>query len=60
MKLLNYFHSAYEELHHVVWPTQNQMIRLTIITVVFVLISALVIGVFDYGFKYAYTFLLNL
>lgn len=37
------------ELHQVRWPTQRQAIRLTIITVVFIIVTSLFFGVIDAG-----------
>lgn len=57
--LVNYFRESFEELGKVTWPTKNQAVRLTGIVLVFCLVAAIVIGVFDYGFNELYTYLLS-
>ena len=47
--VMDYISGSLEELNHVVWPTQQQAVRLTLITVVFIVISALFFGVVDGG-----------
>ncbi|MBI5414776.1 preprotein translocase subunit SecE [Candidatus Peregrinibacteria bacterium] len=44
---LDYFKGAVHELKNVTWPTQKQAIRLSIITIVFVLSGAVVFGFLD-------------
>jgi preprotein translocase subunit SecE len=59
-KLFSYFKQSAYELKLVTWPTQERLLQLTVITVIFVLISALFLGLMDYGFSTAYTWLLSL
>jgi len=42
-----YFRGAIHELRNVTWPTQKQAIRLSVITIGFVLVGALFFGLFD-------------
>ena len=44
-----YFRGALEELHHVRWPTRHQAVRLSIITILFTMASAIVYGVVDFA-----------
>jgi len=59
-KFFNYLKDSTHELALVTWPTQEQLLRLTVITVVFVLAAAGFLGVVDFGFSRAYTWLLSL
>ena len=43
-----YFRGALEELHQVRWPTRNQAVRLSIITLLFTLATAAVYGIVDF------------
>ncbi len=45
--IINYFQGSVEELRQVTWPTQQQAIRLTGITIVFIIVSASFFGVVD-------------
>ncbi|MBT4917785.1 preprotein translocase subunit SecE [Candidatus Peregrinibacteria bacterium] len=55
-----YVRSSLEELSKVTWPTKNQAVRLTIIVLVFVLITAFFMGAVDYGFNELYQYVLKL
>lgn len=57
--ITNYVRGSFTELTKVVWPTKSQAVKLTIIVMVFCLISALFLGALDYGFNELYTFILN-
>lgn len=45
--ILNYIRGSVEELHQVRWPTRQQAVRLTIIVLIFILISSVIVGVVD-------------
>ncbi|MBT3835314.1 preprotein translocase subunit SecE [Candidatus Peribacteria bacterium] len=45
---MNYFRGAVSELHHVRWPTRKQAVRLSIITIIFTLCTAMAYGVVDF------------
>ncbi len=45
--ILTYLRESVEELRKVRWPTRNQAVRLSVITVVFVTISSLFFGLLD-------------
>ena len=45
---IKYFRESLEELRKVTWPTKNRAIRLTILTLIFMLASAALIGFFDF------------
>lgn len=46
----SYFRSSIEELKLVRWPTRQQAIRLTIITIVFIAATSAFFGLVDAGF----------
>jgi preprotein translocase subunit SecE len=52
-KLSEYLKETKGELKHVSWPTKNQAILFTVIVVVFSLVTAIFLGVFDYVFTLA-------
>ena len=58
--LLRYFRDSTNELNLVTWPKQEQLLRLTTITVVFVLISAMILGIVDFSLAKAYQWVLSL
>ena len=45
--LTSYVRHSLEELRQVRWPTRQQAIRLTVITVVFIIVSAAFFGLID-------------
>lgn len=57
---MNYFKDSFEELKKVTWPSKSQTVKLSIITLIFTVISTLVITGFDFGFNKAYKGLLSL
>ena len=46
--ITRYINEALEELRHVRWPTRQQAIKLSLITIVFTAACALVFGVLDF------------
>lgn len=58
--VINYVKQSFQELSKVTWPTKNQAVKLTIIVLVFVLISAVVLAAIDYGFSQFFSYLLKL
>lgn len=44
---MNYFRHSLEELRQVRWPTRQQAIRLTVITIGFIAVSAAFLGLVD-------------
>ncbi len=54
-----YINEALEELRHVRWPTRQQAIRLSIITIAFTLASSAIFGLIDYGLQGAVKIVLN-
>ncbi len=50
-----YINESIEEFNHVTWPTKKQTIRLTIMVVSFVAVSAALIGLIDFIFKFLVT-----
>jgi preprotein translocase SecE subunit len=59
-KISVYIHEAVEELHHVRWPTRHQAIRLSIIVLGFVLVTAVLFGAVDFLLAELVKFLLSL
>ena len=59
-KLLIYFRDSVEELSHVTWPKQEQLLRLTTITVIFVIIAAIILAILDFSFTSSYQWFLSL
>lgn len=45
--IVQYFQGSVEELRHVTWPTQQQALRLTGITVAFIIVTAAFFGLVD-------------
>lgn len=56
----NYIRGSFEELTKVTWPTKNQAVKLTIIVLIFCLITAGLLGVLDFLFNEAYAYLLKI
>ncbi len=44
---VEYIQGSLEELRHVKWPTQQQALKLTGITIVFIVVSASFFGIVD-------------
>jgi len=59
-QLYNYFVDSTNELKLVTWPKQEETVRFTIITVIFVLVSALLLGALDFAFSFSYSWFLTL
>lgn len=57
--LSNYIRASFEELTKVTWPTKSQAVRLTLIVLAFCAITAVLLGVIDYGFNFLYNYLLK-
>lgn len=49
--ILNYFSASWAEIRKVTWPTRPQLIKLTIVVIVFATVLALALGAIDYGFS---------
>ncbi len=45
--ITSYIRGSIEELHHVRWPTRQQSVRLTLIVLGFILVSAIFVGIVD-------------
>ncbi len=56
--VMSYLRGSIEELNHVRWPTRQQAVRLSIITILFMLISAAVLGLVDSALTAAVRFLI--
>lgn len=51
-KVRNYFAGARQEFKHIQWPTPKVTRQLTIVVIIFSLLVAAYLGVFDYIFTY--------
>lgn len=60
MSLPTYLHDAIAELHQVRWPTRQQAVRLSLITIGFTTAVALAFGGIDYVLSLIVQFLLSL
>ncbi len=49
-RVLLFFRQVIAELRKVVWPTREQLATYTLVVMVFVIIMALLVSVFDLGF----------
>ena len=58
--ITTYINEALAELHQVRWPTRQQAIRLSLITLGFVFGTAIVFGFIDFGLSQAVKSLLSL
>lgn len=58
--LTRYFKESIQELGKVTWPTKNQAIKLTAIVLVFLLVSAVILSLFDYAFNLGFNELIRL
>lgn len=58
--IFSYFRNSFAELALVTWPKQEQLIRDTIVTIVFVFFAAVILGALDFGFMNAYEWFLTL
>lgn len=47
ISLQNYIQGSIQELHNVTWPTKKQAVRISVITIVFMLVAALLFGAID-------------
>ncbi len=56
--IVSYIRGSVEELHHVRWPTRRQAVRLSLIVIGFMLVSAVVLGIVDAGLTAAVRFLI--
>ncbi len=58
--VVSYFQSAFEEYGKITWPTQQQTIVLTGITIAVSAVVVIFIGVVDLGFSELYKYLLDI
>ena len=58
--LMRYLKDSTHELTLVTWPKQDQLLKMTTITVVFVMISAFLLGLVDFSLTKAYQWFLTL
>jgi preprotein translocase subunit SecE len=47
---VNFLRETYDELKKVVWPTRNEVVRLTFVVIVISIIVGIYIGALDYIF----------
>ncbi|MDD3897094.1 MAG: preprotein translocase subunit SecE [Candidatus Peribacteraceae bacterium] len=58
--IMTYINESLAELHQVRWPTRQQAIRLSAITLGFVFATAIAFGVLDFGLSQVVKLLLSL
>lgn len=58
--IIRYFRESFQELGKVSWPTRNQAIRLAMIVLAFLLISALILSAIDFVFNLGFNQLILL
>jgi preprotein translocase SecE subunit len=56
----NYLVNSFRELNHVTWPTQQELIRHTILVIIGIVLVSALVGVVDFTLSYLYTALLGL
>ncbi len=56
---INYFKDSYRELELVRWPTRQQAVRLSVIVLVFTVISSVLFGAVDASLANIITFILS-
>lgn len=59
MFLKQYFQESFQELHNVTWPTKRQAVKITVLVLIFMLVSAVVLGLVDELLAIGYQTLLN-
>lgn len=52
MKILDYLQDTRAEMKHVSWPTQRQVIAYTLVVIILSLVTAALLGAFDYLFSW--------
>lgn len=57
---ITYFRESTNELKHVTWPKQDELLRLTTLTIIVVLASAGLLWLMDFSFSAGYQYLLSL
>ncbi|MEI8230364.1 MAG: preprotein translocase subunit SecE [Candidatus Peregrinibacteria bacterium] len=57
--IANYLRGSVEELHQVRWPTRQQAVRLSLIVIVFVAVSAAAFGIVDAALSALVKFMLS-
>lgn len=60
MNIAQYINDSLAELHHVRWPTRQQAIRLSVITIGFTAAMAIAFGAIDYVLNQVVSLLLSL
>ena len=58
-KIIEYFRGSIQEFNNVTWPTKKQAIRISMIVFIFMIISAIILGVVDMLLSYGYSMLLK-
>jgi len=57
-RLFNYFRATRGELKHVSWPTQKQIVIYTLLVILISIVTAIYLGVLDFGFTRGLSFIL--
>ena len=59
MSLKKYFAESFQELNSVTWPTRRQAVRITVIVLIFMVLSAVILGIVDQLLAVGYRSLFN-
>jgi preprotein translocase SecE subunit len=58
--VINYFRESVQEFNSITWPTRKQAVRISIIVLAFMAVSAVVLGTLDQVLTMGYEALLKL
>ncbi len=59
MGFINYLKDTRGELRHVSWPTRSQAMVFTALVIVISVVTAFLLGLFDFGFTKALEFIIE-
>jgi preprotein translocase SecE subunit len=58
--MIKYFKNSIQEIQKVTWPTKEESLKLTVITIIFTVITTLAITLVDQAFNAGYQYLLDI
>jgi len=59
-KIIQYFKDSIQEFNNVTWPTRKQAIRISTIVFIFMVVSAIILGLVDMLLATGYKMLISL
>jgi len=59
-KIIQYFKDSIQEFNNVTWPTRKQAIRISTIVFIFMVVSAIILGLVDMLLTTGYKMLISL